>query len=53
MLLRRVSDWPTWGWKSPFDELERMRRQMDWLSGCYQGVPHGQILQAVHTLTSY
>jgi HSP20 family protein len=32
MLLRRVSDWPTWGWTSPFEELERMRRQMDWLS---------------------
>lgn len=33
MLLRRTTDWPTWGWKSPFEELERMKRQMDWLSG--------------------
>jgi HSP20 family protein len=32
MLLRRVSDWPTWDWTSPFGELERMRRQMDLLS---------------------
>lgn len=32
MLLRSRTDWPTWGWTSPFDELERMRRQMDWLS---------------------
>ena len=33
MLLRRVSDWPTWGSTNPFEELERMRRQMDRLSG--------------------
>ncbi len=33
MLLRRVSGWPTLGWKNPFEELDRMRRQMDWLSG--------------------
>ncbi|MBN1614348.1 MAG: Hsp20/alpha crystallin family protein [Deltaproteobacteria bacterium] len=32
MLLRRASDGPMWGWRSPFAELERMRRQMDWLS---------------------
>jgi len=30
MLLRRITDWPTWDWASPFEELEqRMRRQMD------------------------
>jgi HSP20 family protein len=33
MLLRRVTDWPTGGWTSPFEELERMRRQVDWLTG--------------------
>ena len=32
MLFRRRTDWPTWGWTNPFEELERMRRQMDWLS---------------------
>lgn len=32
MLLRRRTDWPTLGWTSPFQELERMRRQMDLLS---------------------
>jgi len=32
MLFRRMTDWPTRDWTSPFDELERMRRQMDWLS---------------------
>ena len=33
MLLRRLSDWPAWGYSSPLEELERMRRQMEWLSG--------------------
>ena len=33
MLFRRRTEWPAWGWTSPFEELERMRRQMDWLSG--------------------
>ena len=32
MLLRRVTGWPRWDWTSPFEELERMRRQMDLLS---------------------
>ena len=32
MLLRRISDWPTGEWTRPLEELERMRRQMDWLS---------------------
>ena len=33
MLLRRMTGWPTRDWTSPFEELERMRRQMDWLTG--------------------
>ena len=33
MLFRRTSGWPTMDWTSPFEELERMRRQMDWLAG--------------------
>ena len=32
MILRRITDWPTRGWTSPFEELERMRRQMDKLT---------------------
>ena len=32
MILRRISGWPTGGWKSPFEELERMKRQVDRLS---------------------
>ena len=33
MLWRRASDWPALGRTSPFEELDRLRRQMDWLSG--------------------
>jgi len=29
MILRRISNWPRWDWRDPFEELERMRRQMD------------------------
>jgi HSP20 family protein len=32
MLLRRVTGWPAGDWTSPFDELDRMRRQMDLLT---------------------
>ena len=32
MILRRISDWPRGGWRSPFEELERMKRQVDRLS---------------------
>ena len=33
MLFRRMTGWPTRDWTRPFEELERMRRQMDWLTG--------------------
>jgi HSP20 family protein len=33
MLFRRVTDWPTGTTESLFKDLERMKRQMDWLSG--------------------
>jgi HSP20 family protein len=33
MIVRRISDLPTWSWRSPFRELERMRREMDRLFG--------------------
>jgi HSP20 family protein len=29
MIYRRVLNFPSWRWKSPFEELEQMRRQMD------------------------
>jgi len=32
MIVRRLTGWPTTGLRSPFEELERMRREMDWLT---------------------
>ena len=32
MLWRRTTGWPAWEWSSPFDELDRMRRDMDRLT---------------------
>ena len=32
MIIRRVGGWPSFEWRSPFEELERMRRQMDVLA---------------------
>ena len=37
MILRRFSEWPSWDLRSPFDEVERMRRELDRLSGDYTG----------------
>jgi len=37
MIIRRFSDWPAWDWRSPLDELERMRRELDRLSGGFTG----------------
>ncbi|MBN2062166.1 MAG: Hsp20/alpha crystallin family protein [Deltaproteobacteria bacterium] len=50
MLLRRTTDWPTWGWTSPFEELERMKRQMDWLSGGFSRGLFGQSIAGVFPL---
>jgi HSP20 family protein len=39
MLFRRVTDWPSRGLSSPFEELESMRRQMDLLTeGLTKGI---------------
>jgi HSP20 family protein len=31
MIFRRVTNWPSVYWRTPFGELERLRRQMDLL----------------------
>ncbi len=38
MLLRRTSDWPEWGRTGLFEDLDRMRRQMDLLT---EGITRG------------
>jgi len=50
MLWRRTTDWPTWGWTSPFEELDRMRRQMDWLTGSLSRGVFGQLAAGVFPL---
>jgi len=37
MILRSFIIWPSWYLRSPFDELERMRRELDRLSGDFSG----------------
>ena len=37
MIIRRIGGWPTWGWRSPVGELERMRTEMDRLSEALTG----------------
>ncbi|UCF90193.1 MAG: Hsp20/alpha crystallin family protein [Desulfobacterales bacterium] len=39
MLYRRMFDLPTWRFRSSFEELERIRRQMDRLLGEFTGTP--------------
>ena len=32
MIFRRVNEWPTWNWRGQWDDVERLRRQMELLS---------------------
>jgi HSP20 family protein len=38
MIIKRISGWPTWDQRSPFEELERLRREMDRL---FEGLTGG------------
>jgi len=44
MLWRRTTGWPTWDWTNPFDELDRMRREMDLLA---EGLTRGLFREPV------
>ena len=52
MILRRMSNWPRWDWRDPFEELDRMRRQMDrlfeGLSGRLLGEPGAGVFPLVN-----
>jgi HSP20 family protein len=50
MLFRRLSGWPSSGWESPLDELERMRRQMDQFAEKFLGGLPGQEFAGVFPL---
>ncbi|OPY75767.1 MAG: Spore protein SP21 [Syntrophorhabdus sp. PtaU1.Bin153] len=47
LLLRRTGDWPTPGWRNPFEELERIRRQMDAVSAAFLRGPSGETAAGV------
>ncbi|MBN2034382.1 MAG: Hsp20/alpha crystallin family protein [Deltaproteobacteria bacterium] len=52
MLWRRTTGWPAWAWASPFDELDRMRRQMDILTETFStGLP-GEPIAGVFPLVN-
>ncbi|MBW2312191.1 MAG: Hsp20/alpha crystallin family protein [Deltaproteobacteria bacterium] len=50
MIIRRIGGWPTWEWRSPFGELERMRREMDRLSESLTGSVFREPLAGVFPL---
>jgi HSP20 family protein len=50
MLIRRIPNWPTWGLRSHFEELERMRRQMDRLTEGLTGRLYGEPAAGVFPL---
>ncbi|MBW1691371.1 MAG: Hsp20/alpha crystallin family protein [Deltaproteobacteria bacterium] len=50
MIIRRIGGWPTWEWRSPFGELERMRREMDRLSEALTGSVFREPLAGVFPL---
>ncbi len=56
MILRRLSNLPRWDWRDPFEELERMRRQMDrlfeGLSGRLLSEPTAGVFPSVNVTES-
>jgi len=50
MIIRRIGGWPSWEWRSPFDELDRMRRDMDRLSEAFTGPSFREPLSGVFPL---
>jgi len=52
MIVRRYFDAPDWGWRNPFGELERMRRELD---RAFEEVPRtwpGELPTGVFPLTN-
>ena len=37
MIIRRMTEWPAMDWRSSFAEMERLKRQMDRISGAFFG----------------
>jgi len=52
MIFRRIHDWPDWDPRSSFEELEKMRRQMDRLYEGFRGDPWREPSAGVFPLTN-
>lgn len=52
MIIRKLGEWPTFNWRNPFEELERMRRQMDHFLGSYTRDLPGATFAGVFPLTN-
>jgi HSP20 family protein len=52
MLLRRLTGWPTWEWRSPFEQLEQIRREIDRAYGDLSGRVFRAPIAGVFPLTN-
>lgn len=52
MFIRRLGEWPTLNWRSPFEELDRIRKQMDRFLGTYGGDQPATTFAGVFPLTN-
>lgn len=50
MVVRKISGWPRWDWRSPLEELERMRREMDRITQEFTGSFLGEQVAGVFPL---
>ncbi len=50
MIYTRAIDFPRWGWRSVFDEMGRMKRDMDWMLGNLGGRRFSNIKAGVFPL---
>ena len=52
MIYRRLFNFPSWGWRSPFEELDSMRRRMDLLSEAFGVAPQRELSPGVFPLVN-
>jgi HSP20 family protein len=52
MLIRRLGEWPALNWRNPFEEIDRIRRQMDRMLGSYAAEAPGETFAGVFPLTN-
>jgi HSP20 family protein len=52
MIIRKLGEWPAFNWRSPFEELDRMRRQMDRVLSSYSDDMPGAAIAGVFPLAN-